>query len=648
MSCNKIPPDISTGDPHSNIPPFALMVAGLVSVAALYSLALPGYWLFDDWPNLFGLTHVEDFTSALVFILSGDAGPLGRPISLATFALQADAWDAHPEAMLLVNFAIHIAATTIVFVLATGLARLRDHQNALWIGAFAAALWGISPFLATTHLMVIQRMTSLSGLFVFLGLALFVWAHLFHSRRVSRAALLTGLGICTPLAVLSKENGALLPLLALFILITWIPRERRRYERVDRLIIGLLLAAPAFLLIAYLGVGFAETLLRGDYGTGRAFSPMERLLTQPVMLFDYLRHLLFPRPVAVTPFMDHIPASKGWLDPPITLMAALFWLFSISIAVAARRPAPWLFFGLGFFLMAHIMESSYIGLELYFAHRNYVPAFGIYFALVYSVLTLARRRHLVGVFSLAVYVLLMGFTLHQVTSHWNSTNINAELWVSHNPNSVRAYQLLARERAAALDFHGARDALDRASQAHPDHAQLQLQRTGICLGQEESFPDLLADAERVLRSTQRLQSAPALDLLKLAQQSAPSPLCPPRTHKELLRIARSLLENDVYTDRIGVRAQILLAKAFSYAALEDYESAVHSFKESYHAYPNLDVAFYALSLLANMGDYQMAYRFFEEISAHIPRGYFQRTLWEERLNSFRVILEESERIDLGG
>jgi hypothetical protein len=87
----------------------ALVLCLVVGLGFLvYAPALGGAFLLDDVSNLGGLAKVDGLRSALLFIFSGDAGPLGRPIALATFALQADAWGGSAEPFILVNILIHL------------------------------------------------------------------------------------------------------------------------------------------------------------------------------------------------------------------------------------------------------------------------------------------------------------------------------------------------------------------------------------------------------------------------------------------------------------------------------------------------------------------------------------------------------------
>ena len=73
-----------------------------------YRPALSGDFQLDDRSNLSGLQYVDDTSSMFEFVLSGAAGPTGRPIALLTFGLQADQFQHGAEAFLRVNVLIHL------------------------------------------------------------------------------------------------------------------------------------------------------------------------------------------------------------------------------------------------------------------------------------------------------------------------------------------------------------------------------------------------------------------------------------------------------------------------------------------------------------------------------------------------------------
>ncbi len=616
-----------------------------LSIWITYSAALPGHFLFDDVPNLQSLADVKDWLSGLVFAFTGESGPLGRPLALATFALQSDAWPENPSAMLRVNLVIHVLAVWTCLVLSLGLIRLRPlagDDRGFWIAFAVAALWGLSPFLATTHLMIIQRMTSLAGLFVLAGLAAFVWAHvLAEGRPILARSLLIGTGAATILATLSKENGALLPLLALAILWLWIPKERRLSRRLDRGLIALLVILPSFIILAYLASQLPGIIEQG-YGPGRYFTPAERLMSQPAILLDYVQQLFLPRAFAVSPFMDRIPAPKGWLDPPITLIALLLWLSAAGIAIRLRHARPVLLFGLVFFLAGHLLESSFFGLELYFAHRNYVPAFGLYFAFVMTLAALPAPYHRLMAFGLTAYILLFGIILLQVTSAWSQTHVSARFWVAQNPYSERATQVLVNQFLQEGDFVGARRAFDALAKRSPTLAMIQIQRTAYCIGEESDFPGLLSEVNDRLRTAMYGEAA-AAELFKAALAD-PSRRCKGRDHAALAAMAGALLENPVYAETPTGRAYLLATKAIAEEKAGNTPGAIELLMEAFETHPALDIATYGAISMANLNQYERAQAFLNEALAKAPDHPFKRIVWSRHLEDTRDAVNASRRI----
>src|SRR5690606_31906337 len=109
---------------------------------------------------------------------SGDAGPLGRPIALASFVPQASAWGETAEPFLRVNILIHLAnAGLLAWVLrlltvACGMRR----NDGIFVVVAGATIWLFMPLLASASLMIVQRMTTLSALFVLAALGSYLWA----------------------------------------------------------------------------------------------------------------------------------------------------------------------------------------------------------------------------------------------------------------------------------------------------------------------------------------------------------------------------------------------------------------------------------------------------------------------------------------
>ncbi|MCG5516948.1 MULTISPECIES: lipopolysaccharide assembly protein LapB [unclassified Ectothiorhodospira] len=626
----------------SNTAAFIVGLTAYILLIYLYHLALPGYFLFDDAPNLDNLPLIDDFRTAFAFISSGDAGPLGRPLSLATFVPQAAHWPENPSAFLAINILIHGIVTLLVFSLALGLAKLRHTNNSilpLWIGLGVSILWSYSPFLATTHLMPIQRMTSLAGLFIFMGLNAFVWAHLIDPWKTRWRAILLfgGLSFCTGLAVFSKENGALLPLLTLIVWFFWLPENVRSYSIIEKWVLGALMFVPSLLVVLYLLYRLPANW--NEYSASLHFTPAERLLTQPTILLEYLRNLLLPNLSSITPFTDRLPPSQGWLNPPITAISIIFWFLAFAGAFWLRRATPVLFFGLIFFFIGHLLESTWISLELFFAHRNYVPAFGVYFAVIYLLIEIGRTYPRLISVGAGLYIALFAIILSQVSTSWNDKRVIGEFWVEHNPYSERAPQFLALSYLEHGDIIAARSVISEASERLPNNATLQLQRTTICLEADERFPSLIDEVEKEL-SDAPFHGMAAKELFRFSS-TANLKACPLLDHNELLRLSEALLQNPAYLDNPQASSLLYMAKARNLFALGHHDEAIINFKKSYNIYPNLHSAWLTTEALIGTKEWLDARQFIETVRHEAETRRDDKKTWEKNLESLERELQRS-------
>ena len=368
--------------------PKLILAAGLLAVLALYSMAWSGTLHFDDEPNLNGLYSVSDVTSGLRFTLQGVAGPTGRPISRATFALQAEHWP-DPKPFLVFNTGLHIVNGLLCFVLLARLLRwfFPDRRQAEWLAVAVALVWTASPFLASANLIVVQRMTGLSAFFTLL----FLWFYLIardgyrpeHIGSNLKLAIIAGAG--TLLAGLAKENGFLLPVFLLLIERLLLPGARTSPAPLDRRFLVLILIAPTVAILAYLGY---RGLIPSGYEQ-RDYSVIERLLTQPRVIIDYIRHLVIPLPTGMTPFHDQWQHSSGLFAPITTLFSIIGLVLLVAVAWMLRKSWPVVTFGIALFLAGHLVESTTVPLEMSFPHRNYIPAIGLYLAIGYPLYVLA-------------------------------------------------------------------------------------------------------------------------------------------------------------------------------------------------------------------------------------------------------------------
>lgn len=416
-----------------------LLLGGLLLTFLCYRPGLEADFHFDDQPNLVGLSGVDDARSALEYVVSGVAGPLGRPVALASFLLHPGSWPHDPRAFLYTNVLLHLINGLLVAWLALRIGTTRNEGpvRSGYTAALAGVVWILLPILASTSLLVVQRMTSLSATFLLLGLVGYLAARTGLRRRpgAALAGMSASLVMGTLLATLTKENGALLPLFALVMEVFLLEPPRgipgRTWRRWSAVFLWLPAAAIALILASHVPYSDAGAAMRG-------FGAWERLLTQAAILWEYLLNAFIPADTTrLGPFQDTHQASGSLLEP-LTLAAVAGWALLIGAALRWRRRLPLLAFAVFWYLAGHLVESTVVPLDLYFEHRNYLPLVGPVFALAWCAVNVPRGHRVLASAVAAAYIGLLAVTLWLVAARWGEPLREAQEQYLAHPGSSRA------------------------------------------------------------------------------------------------------------------------------------------------------------------------------------------------------------------
>jgi hypothetical protein len=358
-----------------------IFVVSLAVTALIYWPGLGSPLLLDDDVNLGPIWDGLDGNGSWFAVVFGnESGPLGRPVSMATFLANAVTTGNSVLALKATNLLIHLAAGSALFVLITLLAK-RDrnlHSYALTFACIIAVVWLMHPLFASTVLYLVQRMAMLSALFVIMALICYILGRNALEDRQSSIGtlyLFAGVPLFTFLAAFSKENGLLVPLFCLLLeAIYFTPSKSMPRPRLAQAFIALFVLIPGALVAGYLALNPDFFLAGYD---NRPFTLTERVLTQTRVLFEYVGNLLLPVGQELTLYRENYALSSGFLTPPSTAFAIIAWLAIIILAIALRRRIPMFTAGIGIFIVGHAMESTFYPLHIYFEHRNYLAGAGI-------------------------------------------------------------------------------------------------------------------------------------------------------------------------------------------------------------------------------------------------------------------------------
>lgn len=608
-----------------------------------YRPGLSGGFLFDDFINLDALGRygpVTHWPTLLLYLTSGTADPIGRPLSLLTFLADARDWPAAAGSFLRTNLLLHLLNGALLYRLVRRLEEALgdDPPRGRVVALLATAGWLLHPLFVSTTLYAVQREAMLPLTCVLSGLLAYLhgWSRYTRSRgRHGIGWMVTGVVAGSVLGMLAKANGVLLPLLAWTLTATVLnasparahldPVADRRLRRAQVLV----LVVPAMLLLGYA----ARFLLDWQQvPAGRPWSIGQRCLTESRVLLDYLGLLVVPRAVSTGLFNDDYVVSTSLWQPLSTLPALFAITALLGSALALRRRAPRYAAAMLFFLAGHLLESTAIPLELYFEHRNYLPAVLLAWPPAAALVRWRRPALLRGLLAAAL-VALLAVTTWQRATLWGQPAALSAAWATRNPQSARAQAAWAITMQQAGYPAAARARLMPLWRAHPDDLQIALNAIdAACSSDALSAADVDALAA-TLHSTHGDS-----DLLRqwLADRLLGDDC---GSTDDLDRWVAAAADNPSFNPTSGGDRNIAPLRAALALRREQPALALHYFNQAYLASPSPRTAEGQAALLAAHGAYAEALAHLDFYARHasvassagpaMPRLHAQVLAWQD-------------------
>jgi hypothetical protein len=359
-----------------------LLAIGLIASLAfvVYSNTFYVPFHFDDRPNILENPNIQIkvFTwDRLENFVKNTYAISIRVFSYFTLALNYHFGEFNVFGYHLVNFLIHVATGIFLYwflILTLNLPSLQERYGPISykLALFTALIFICHPIQTQSVTYIVQRMTSMAGMFYLLSMILYVKGRL--SGGKARFLYLGGAVMTWLLGVFSKENVAILPLFILLYEFYFL--QNLTVTQTGKKILLVLLVSVVLIVTAgfLLWGGRYFNLILEGYKI-REFTLEQRLLTQSRVVLYYLTLLVYPHPSRLNLDYD-FPVSRTIVDPPTTLLSILIIiaLIGYSIWVAKKRPL------LSYFTLWYfgnlVIESSIFPLEMVYEHRLYLPAVG--------------------------------------------------------------------------------------------------------------------------------------------------------------------------------------------------------------------------------------------------------------------------------
>ncbi len=421
-----------------------LLYTILIIVYFIYWNGLDSAFILDDIVNLSNIgqyQYLGKWNDFLIFLLNGDSGPTGRPISLASFYLNDNVWaGAEPFDFKYTNLLLHLLNGILIFffiIQITRLSKLEVHFQT-WLPPLITSLWLVAPLHTTTVLYVIQRMTELVTLFTIISLIIYLFLRdkIIQQQYKNIYLYLIFFILNFILAVFSKENGILIAIYILILEYTIINNhEKNKILKKIHLIFGWIPLLLIFLFL--LKAGFLDN-------HSRSYSTIERLMTESRILWDYLFQIIIPKSSYISLLHDDFTVSSNIFNPLTTFFSISGIMALLISAWKYRIKAPIFSFGIFWFFGGHLLESTTVALELYFEHRNYLPMLGIIIIIAYYSLKIIQQKKYTYVISafLATYIIILGLNTYNLSLKWTKPIEMVSSWLENHPNSQRTLEAL--------------------------------------------------------------------------------------------------------------------------------------------------------------------------------------------------------------
>ncbi len=419
---------------------FAIISLSLAAFI-IYSNSLSVEWHYDDHINILENQNIRltDISLANLQNTFYVDGRLLRPLAYLSFAINYYFGQYQVFGYHLVNLLIHIITSLVLFTLifqTLHLPTIKDEyqDRAYSIALLSAFLWAVHPIQVHAVTTIVQRMASMCGMFYVLSMLLYLNARL--SRKRSNAALFYFFALCAGIVSLgTKENAIMLPV-CLFFYDFILIQGLKKVKNLRQILIFCSIIAALFVAVSFFYLDFSS--IPNSYGD-RPYTLLERLLTEPRIIVFYISLILYPLSSRMT--LLHDPAiSHSLFDPWTTLPAIIFITTAIILALRFAAKKPLLSFCVIFFFLNHVVEGSFIALELIYEHRNYIPSMFIFIPVSMAILHIIRYfsySHTLKYLFVFSFSFLMAMLAHTVYYRNQIMNTEIGLWLANIEKSPR-------------------------------------------------------------------------------------------------------------------------------------------------------------------------------------------------------------------
>lgn len=323
---------------------------------------------FDDTPNIVENHRIKDISNIPSFFTDIEGPPIsGRPLTVATFAINYYLGGLDATGYHIFNLALHIANGILLYfliILTAGRLGFHNDKKTVLIALFSSLMFISHPIQTESVTYIVSRSVLLSTFFFFLGIILFAKAAGAEGKRK-----LLALFIISLMGMASREEFFLFPIMLILYDLYFISKQD-----IKRVLRNYKIHLPVIFTLAYV----IYIVLSYDYGEHAGFgvktiTPLEYLMTQFNVHWTYIRLLFFP----INQNLDYdYPVVKTLFELP-TIISFIGYIGLWATGIYLYKKKPVISFCILWFMITIAPSSSIIPVaDVIFEHRLYLPSVG--------------------------------------------------------------------------------------------------------------------------------------------------------------------------------------------------------------------------------------------------------------------------------
>ncbi len=393
-------------------------------------------------------------------------------------------------------------------------------------------------------------------------------------------------------------------------------------SRLDKLVIAFFGLAPIVAGALVLIIFSSEFL---DYSR-RDFTLAERLMTQANLFWFYFSQVLFPNPNEMGLYLDDWPITK------ILDVKTGFSIFGILLLLTlSLKFIRFSFVGFGFcwFVCGHLIESTVFPLEIAFEHRNYLPAWGLIFALVIGTLGYIDKLKVVLGVGLSVLAMVNVFHLAERVQTWKESITIAAVSYTLHPKSYRAAIELAIVYLNVGELEKGRELLGQAEINLPKDLGIGLSKVLTYCSVGEDVPERLLSRVEDIASDGKIGVYGLKGLNSLSLEIL-NGRCPTMPVENLEKIVDKVISSNSL-DRYLINR--ILAQ--SMLAIGNFDRAGEFYQRALGIRPNLDLVSEIIGVCVMHQSYDFAIKTLDFAKQNMQLGRYE----EKELSRLRRLID---------